>query len=353
MFIGQLTHTSASFIVPPSSLGHAILGQCAAGWCVYETTNRNGSAIVGGYPTRSEMCLVAIYYYNRVPGYGDCRSETRTERYAKFIGIRNTTFDSIRREAVITEPEIYSSLSVETFANDVIDWDLGTRAELQRLHLYQPQISTCRNYIPRDITRTATNRARVARQAIYEPTPLTLAAVPFTPTPRAFVPTSNPFVPPPKNWKPMYTPKPWVRKPKLKQKVEKVINGLQGILDNFLEKTADKNLGGFKRQKNYSPIYTPSPPLYTPLHPIYTRSTPIFISSTTTTSTTTTSTTSTTTSTTTTSTTTTTTPPPPTTVAPPPLTEFEEDNIEHVSVLPRDIPRYQRPSDCKRKRWER
>ncbi|CAL8068072.1 unnamed protein product [Orchesella dallaii] len=354
IFIGALSHASTTVMIPPSSLAHQIVGHCAEGctrkmfplggvsivaaflhshisgrglrvlhfrgekelpWvnaddnynfgfqqtrilneerkvipgdtlmtrCVYETTNRNGSAIVGGYPTRSEMCLAAVYYYNRVPGYGDCRSEIRTQRYADFIGVDNTTFVPEIRQTVITAPEKYAGLPVETFANEVIDWDLGTRDEIQRLQLYQPQTSICGNGIPR------------AAPVLGSPSVAIPISVAKPGPPRFFpkAPTTSKTIVFPRPVQNIITPKPIIN----------VLEGVEGILNNFLG------------TGNNQPM-------------------PSFTTSTTTSTTT----------------TTTTTPPPPPAPVSPPQPVFEMENIAHISVLPRDGPRYQRKSSCEGRR---
>ncbi|CAL8068074.1 unnamed protein product [Orchesella dallaii] len=260
--------------------------------CVYETTNRNGSATVGGYPTRSEMCLAAIYYYNRVPGYSDCRSEIRTQRYSDFVGVYNTTFVPEIRQTVITAPENYSGLPVETFASEVIDWNIGTRDEIQRLQLYQPHTSICGNAIPRPGPSPVLGSSSVT-------IPVSVAK----PAPPKFLPKTA--TPPrggtvfPRPVQKIITPKPIID---VLEEVEEILNNFLGTGDNQIR---------------------PS------------------------------STTSTTTRTSTTTTTTTTRPPPPPPIVSLPQPVFETENIAHISVLQKDGPRYQRKSSCKGRRRER
>ncbi|CAL8068076.1 unnamed protein product [Orchesella dallaii] len=240
--------------------------------CVYDSTNRNGSALVAGYSTRNEMCLFAIYYYNRVPGYSDCRSEIRTRRYADFIGIENTTFVRELRQTVITAPENYAGMPVETYANEVIDWDIGTRAEIQNLHLSQPQTTTCANAIPRASPLLQSSSAAIQIFVTRQEPPRFFSKTPII--------SNNASI---------------FQKPKqkfLKKKpILKVLDKVQGVLNNFL-----------------GPGYNPLTQSFTSLP-----------SGSTTSSTT----------------TTTSTAPPQTSTVSPPQPVFEVENIAHISVLPR------------------
>ncbi|CAL8068066.1 unnamed protein product [Orchesella dallaii] len=117
--------------------------------CVHDTTGKNGSAVIGGYGFVQEMCLSFTYFYNRVPGFSRCTSDIMTENYANLIGVRNTTFDLSRSETVITEPPQDSGQSFVDFANKNIVWDKQMREEIQRQHVFEPQISICIDYFAR------------------------------------------------------------------------------------------------------------------------------------------------------------------------------------------------------------
>ncbi|CAL8068056.1 unnamed protein product [Orchesella dallaii] len=148
--------------------------------CVYDTTNKNGSAVVGGHSTRHEMCMAFAYFYTRIPGFSACTSELRTREYTELVGIQNTTFDTGRRETVITQPIQYSGLSVSNYATNYIDWDGNNgrmRKELQNQQILQPHAGFCINAV-RGATSTQANAVNVRVSRFRDDIP------PFTPAPR-------------------------------------------------------------------------------------------------------------------------------------------------------------------------
>ncbi|CAL8141879.1 unnamed protein product [Orchesella dallaii] len=111
--------------------------------CTYDSTSRNGSAIHGGFSTREEMCTVFTYYYKSSRGFALCRSEVRTDRYMDHLGISNYTWSRPLRQMVVTEPPEYAGLTMRDYINNHIDWTIDYRRELQRLQIYEPQITQC------------------------------------------------------------------------------------------------------------------------------------------------------------------------------------------------------------------
>ncbi|CAL8141885.1 unnamed protein product [Orchesella dallaii] len=111
--------------------------------CVYDTTDRNGTVVVGGFSTQEEMCTGYMYIYPRSPEFARCRSESRDETYLNRLGIENTTWNQTRRKMVITSPTQFAGLSVNDYVNNFIEWDIETRKAFQREHKLSPQISQC------------------------------------------------------------------------------------------------------------------------------------------------------------------------------------------------------------------
>ncbi|CAL8141888.1 unnamed protein product [Orchesella dallaii] len=224
MTIGGQTPNSPALMVPPSSLNHFIYGHCGSGrairlihirdneelpWiiaennynfnyqqnrvlrneiqilpgdtmitrCAYETTDRNGSVTVGGFSTRNEMCNGFLWYYNRIPEHGICRSSIRSDLYRSFLDIWNTTWSDPRIEMVVTSPRQNAGLVVSEVGNR-IDWTIERRNQIQKYHRFLPQITECprlvddgtstqqppplRRYSPRGRIRVPTNNIAIS-----------------------------------------------------------------------------------------------------------------------------------------------------------------------------------------------
>ncbi|CAL8124866.1 unnamed protein product [Orchesella dallaii] len=116
--------------------------------CTYETTNSNGSVVEGGFSTRQEMCAMGLLYYNRVPNFTFCLSEIKTEAYHNFLGVRNVTWDGSIKDMVITDPPRFSGLTMKTYADNHIEWDIRMRTEIQRYHKSEPQTVNCASALP-------------------------------------------------------------------------------------------------------------------------------------------------------------------------------------------------------------
>ncbi|CAL8068080.1 unnamed protein product [Orchesella dallaii] len=219
-WVGELSHASASLLIPPSSRDHIMIGHCAeectrkmfpeeginiigamvhthisgtgiralqfrnneelpwiaaddnysfnyqqfrmlreerkvlpgdllSNRCTYDTTDRNGSVITGGYPTRQEMCATLFYYYNRVSGYTDCRSDIREPEYMNLLGIQNASYNDVARQTLVNAPAQYAGMPVQDYANEYIDFTIELREELQWQHIFQRQVSICEDVVPR------------------------------------------------------------------------------------------------------------------------------------------------------------------------------------------------------------
>ncbi|ODM90943.1 DBH-like monooxygenase protein 1 [Orchesella cincta] len=111
--------------------------------CVYDSTDRDGTAITGGFSTREEMCTAFTYYYKASRGFALCRSETRSAAYMNHLGISNYTWQRPIRQMVVTAPEQYAGLTMRDYVNNHIDWTIDYRRELQRLQIYEPQVTQC------------------------------------------------------------------------------------------------------------------------------------------------------------------------------------------------------------------
>lgn len=134
--------------------------------CIFENTDREGNATIGGYPTRQEMCAAILWYYNKLPDRSVCGSELRSQVYSDFIQIYNTTWSNDRRENIVTSPQSNAGLLVSQVANR-IDWTLDNRKRIQEYHRYLPQVSTCPSTIP---PREGTSRRPVSyRKWNYSP----------------------------------------------------------------------------------------------------------------------------------------------------------------------------------------
>ncbi|CAL8068679.1 unnamed protein product [Orchesella dallaii] len=115
--------------------------------CEYDTTRRNGSAVAGGFGTAESMCTGHVYYYPRQAGFSMCRTVTRDEDYWDLIKMRNATWDTERRQVVVTDPPEYAGLTVMEHINRNIDWTPEYIRELQRQHLFAPQVAQCSNTV--------------------------------------------------------------------------------------------------------------------------------------------------------------------------------------------------------------
>ncbi|CAL8092490.1 unnamed protein product [Orchesella dallaii] len=116
--------------------------------CTYDTTPRNGSAVIGGFSTREEMCTAFLWYYTRSQTHAFCRSELKTDEYLNLVGVRTTRWDPNRRAMVITSPARYRGISMVDYATDYIDWNPQMREEIQRRQIFDPQASQCPRYTP-------------------------------------------------------------------------------------------------------------------------------------------------------------------------------------------------------------
>ncbi|CAL8068681.1 unnamed protein product [Orchesella dallaii] len=138
--------------------------------CEYDTTRRNGSAVVGGFGSREAMCTGHVYYYPRQIGFSMCRSVTRDEDYWSFIKMRNATWDTERRQVVVTDPPEYAGLTVFEHVNRNIDWTPEYIRELQRQHLFAPQVGQCPNTFDTPaISLRELNE--MARRGVFKPLP--------------------------------------------------------------------------------------------------------------------------------------------------------------------------------------
>lgn len=130
--------------------------------CIYENTDTQGNATIGGFSTRNEMCNGYIWYYDRIPGRSDCRSEIQSNEYLNFLRILNTTWSNDRREHTVTSPPSNAGLLVSQVANSRINWTLAKRRRIQEYHRYMPQINNCPSTIPpREETRENDVRPRI------------------------------------------------------------------------------------------------------------------------------------------------------------------------------------------------
>ncbi|ODM96091.1 DBH-like monooxygenase protein 1 [Orchesella cincta] len=116
--------------------------------CTYDTTGTNGTAVVGGFSTRQEMCTAFLWYYTRSKTHAFCRSELKTNDYLNLIGVRTTEWDPERRAMVITSPARYRGITMADYTSNYIDWNLEMREELQRRQIYDPQSSQCPKFTP-------------------------------------------------------------------------------------------------------------------------------------------------------------------------------------------------------------
>ncbi|CAL8068078.1 unnamed protein product [Orchesella dallaii] len=116
--------------------------------CTYDTTPRNGSVVSGGYSTQQEMCDTPLFYYNRIPGYSNCRSQLRAEAYFDFLGVRNFTWNDALKQLEISSPKEFAGLTMVEYGNKFMNWDMQRRQQLQRHHLIQPHITMCPSNIP-------------------------------------------------------------------------------------------------------------------------------------------------------------------------------------------------------------
>lgn len=111
--------------------------------CVYSNTDREGNVTVGGFSSRMEMCNGFLWYYNKLPNQGICRSEIRSDTYREFLNIWNTTWSNQRIEMIVTDPVENQGLAVSDVGTFRTDWNIEKRNRLQYLHRYLPQITQC------------------------------------------------------------------------------------------------------------------------------------------------------------------------------------------------------------------
>ncbi|CAL8084958.1 unnamed protein product [Orchesella dallaii] len=135
--------------------------------CTYDTTHTNGSAVVGGFSTRQEMCTAFLWYYTRSNTHVFCRSELKTDEYLDLVGVRTTRWDPNRRAMVITSPSQYRGVSMADYATNYIHWDDEMREEIQRRHIYDVHVLQCPRFTP-DAVAT---EAQLQTEGAPAPTP--------------------------------------------------------------------------------------------------------------------------------------------------------------------------------------
>lgn len=118
-------------------------GDLLAVRCSYDSTRVNGS-VVGGFSSQQEMCAVFFFYYNRVNNYVQCSSEIESpEARRRFLGIGNVTWSNREVEFIVNEPENLAGLRVSQVSDNLVDWSVERREELQRFHLETPHKNRC------------------------------------------------------------------------------------------------------------------------------------------------------------------------------------------------------------------
>lgn len=115
--------------------------------CLYETAGK-GYATVGGPSLRHELCVGGIWYYNKIPGYGLCDSEIKSEVYMGKLGISNATWSDQHLEMIVNSPKSLSGLTLSEVTSRHVKWTIARRTQLQEDHRYLPQINECPRLIP-------------------------------------------------------------------------------------------------------------------------------------------------------------------------------------------------------------